>query len=65
MPLWFGITLAILCLSLGCGLGLFIATLGVISREKKAVQVGYIEIDGKNYILGEIMRKENLSNEKS
>lgn len=58
MALWFGITLAIMCLSLGCGIGIFLATLGVISREKEAVQKGYIEIDGKNYILGEIIKKE-------
>ena len=58
MPLWFVITLAILCLSLGCGIGLFLATIGVISREKEAVQKGYIEIDGRNYILGEIIKKE-------
>lgn len=58
MPLWFGITLAIMCLSLGCGIGIFLAMLGVISREKEAVQKGYIEIDGKNYILGEIIKKE-------
>ncbi|MBO5854392.1 MAG: hypothetical protein J6Q61_06615 [Bacteroidales bacterium] len=57
MPIWLGITIAILCLSLGCGLGVFVTTLGVISREKKAVRDGYVEIDGKNYILGEIIRK--------
>lgn len=58
MPIWLVTTIAIMCLSLGCGIGLFIATLGVISREKEAVQKGYIEIDGKNYILGEIIKKE-------
>lgn len=61
MPLWIGITLAIMCLSLGCGLGLFLATLGVISREKEAVHNGYIEIDGKTYLLGEIMKKGDFN----
>lgn len=65
MPLWLGITLAIVCLSVGCGFGLFIATLGVISREKKAVQKGHLEIDGKNYILCEVIKKEMRKDEKT
>lgn len=57
MPLWFGISLAIMCLSLGCGIGIFLAALGAVSKEKEAIHNGYIELDGRQYILGEIIRK--------
>lgn len=65
MPVWLGVTIAIGCYALGCGFGLLITILGVVSREKKSVRDGIIEIDGEEYILGKIIKKGEVRNEKS
>lgn len=57
MPIWFVIVVAIVCCSLGVTIGIIISAIGVITRERKAVHYGYIEIDGTTYLLGKIVKK--------
>lgn len=57
MAIWLVAVVAIGCCSFGVTIGIVLSAIGVVTRERKAVQKGYIEIDGKNYILGEIIRK--------
>lgn len=57
MPLWLAISAIIVFCSLGFTAGILVATAGVISRENKAVKEGYIEINGRTYILARIIQK--------
>lgn len=65
MAIWLVIVIAIGCCSFGVTIGIFLSAIGVVTREKKAVYDGYIEIDGKTYLLGEIIKKGDLTDEKT
>lgn len=59
MSIFATIIIAIVCFFIGSASGLGIAILGVRSKQKDAIANGIIEIDGRTFLLGELIEKRS------
>lgn len=57
MPEWMIVTALIMSTSLSFGAGIIVATIGVVTKEKKAVKRGTIDIDGEFYLLTKLTKE--------